>query len=41
MALDSFGDNSAFLNLIYWSQNYTFQPGVPVPRINAYNFAIN
>ncbi len=41
ITLNSFGDNSAFLDLLYWSQNYHFQPGIPLPRINAYNFAIN
>ena len=33
-------DNSNFLENIYWSNDYMFAK-TPLPRINAYNFAIN
>jgi hypothetical protein len=33
-------DNSSFVENIYWSNNYMFSKA-PLPRINAYNFALN
>ena len=41
MMLDAYGDNSTFLENIYYSNNYMFSNLTPAPRINAYNFAIN
>jgi hypothetical protein len=34
-------DNSAFVEQIFWSNNFMFNKVNPWPRINAYNFAIN
>lgn len=39
--VDSSGDNSVYLEQLYLSNNYMFSKGTPLPRINAYNFAIN
>ncbi len=33
-------DNSIFVDNIYWSAGYMFEKS-PLPRINAYNFALN
>ena len=34
-------DNSNFLKQLYWSNNYSFNMNVPMPKINKINFAIN
>ena len=39
--IDSSGDNSVYLNQIYYANGYMFSNSTPKPRINAYNFAIN
>jgi hypothetical protein len=41
MMLDNSGDNSIFLENIFYSHNYMFSNLTASPRINAYNFAIN
>ncbi len=41
IAIDITGDNSNFLDQIYWSKNYNFQSSVPIPRINPFNFSVN
>ena len=38
---DPFGDNSVYLENIYFANNYMFSNLMASPRINAYNFAIN
>jgi hypothetical protein len=39
--LDNTGDNSIFLDQIYYSLGHKFSNVYAPPRINAYNFAIN
>lgn len=39
--LDSTGDNSVFLEQIFYTNGYMFSNLSPMPRINCYNFAIN
>ena len=39
--VDSSGDNSVFLEQVFYSNNYMFSHLTAMPRMNAYNFAIN